>query len=341
MTAVTYTEAVNDALERLSSLGYEHGPAFVNHAPMAAEALAYMGYTESLPEWIERNLRLRSYHPQPECRWPLSPYDPAEWRPALGDFDRVADWTALFARELAQEEWRHVLARWWPRLLPGTLGALGHGVIRTAHAVRAVALAGDDARLQLDELARGLGYWAARYKDVPGGTGPGRKGVSAGAVADIPFDHDSDSDRDSDSDGGGAALVGLDTLVAEAAGRYARTPQHNPVPLIHAVTVPAAIRLVCAHLPVAQRLPSYLAARDSVRVMESYFGAGPAGATGAVRPVAGLPAGAELFATAAALGDEHAIKLAEVAVRHNVLAPDHRYAAAAHVANEALARLTP
>lgn len=44
------------------------------------------------------------------------------------------------------------------------------------------------------------------------------------------------------------------------------------------------------------------------------------------------------FATAAAIGDEHAIKLAEVAVRHHALAPDPRYAAAAHVANRGLGR---
>ncbi|MGH3771525.1 MAG: hypothetical protein ACRDRW_09040 [Pseudonocardiaceae bacterium] len=69
----------------------------------------------------------------------------------------------MFERELAGEPWADVLARWWPRLLPGMSGALTHGMIRTAHAVRAIALASDDDRLQRDKLAHGLGYWAARY----------------------------------------------------------------------------------------------------------------------------------------------------------------------------------
>ena len=43
----------------------------------------------------------------------------ATWREALGELSRVADWEAYLRAQLAEEPWRGVLARWWPRLLPG------------------------------------------------------------------------------------------------------------------------------------------------------------------------------------------------------------------------------
>ncbi|MER6539953.1 hypothetical protein ABT215_40550 [Streptomyces sp900105755] len=301
---------MNDALERLRSVGYEYGRGFVNHAPMAAEALAHMGYADEVPGWVEGHLRSHTFHDVPERRFALDPSDEADWRQALGEFGRVADWTDLFERELAEGEWTDVLARWWPRLLPGLSGVLTHGVIRTAHAVRAVVTAGPDSRLRLAELAQGLGYWAARYSE-------------GGVVVQ-------------ESGGEGGDVVGaLDELVAEFSGIYATLSLPHPVPLIHSVTGPAAVRLVVEHLPADQRWPSYRVARAVSRTMLDWFHAVP-------RPAAPLPDApdpAALFAEAVQIGDEHAIKLAEVAVRHEALAPDPRHAAAAHVANRAIGRL--
>ncbi|MEU2619729.1 hypothetical protein ABZ642_16625 [Streptomyces sp. NPDC007157] len=312
MAHLTYTDAMNGALERLSSVGYEHGRSFVNHAPMAAEALAHMGYADEVPGWVEGHLRSHSFHDVPERRFTIDPADEADWRQALGDFGRVADWTALFERELAESQWTDVLARWWPRLLPGMSGVLTHGVIRTAHAVRAVVTAGPDHRMQLAELAQGLGYWAARYSE---------DGV---VVEEHPGE-----------DGGGDVAAALDELVAEFSGIYATLSLNHPVPLIHSVTGPAAVRLVVEHLPEAQRWPSYQVARAVSRTMLDWLHAVP-------RPAAPLPDApdvAGLFAEAVQIGDEHAIKLAEVAVRHEAWAPDPRHAAAAHVANRAIGRL--
>ncbi|MFJ9641023.1 hypothetical protein [Streptomyces sp. NPDC101178] len=312
-----YTDAVSGALERLRGVGFEHGPRFVNHAPMAAEALAHMGYADAVPGWVDRNLRTHTYHEVPEPRWTIDAADGDDWRSALGEFSRVADWTALFERELALAPWREVLARWWPRLLPGMSGVLTHGVIRTAHAVRAIARAEEESPLYRNELAQGLGYWAARYASHTHGIRPGdeypRTGHSEGA----------------------ATLSALDRLVAEYAGRYASVPQRHPVPLIHSITGPAAVRLVVEHLPVAQHHVSYLVARDVSASMLDWFSV-PEPQASAGSPQA--PELAEVFATAAAIGDEHAIKLAEVAVRHQALAPDPRLAAAAHAANQGLAR---
>ncbi|MET7457951.1 hypothetical protein ABZT03_40095 [Streptomyces sp. NPDC005574] len=322
MAALSYTDAVNEALDRLRGVGFEHGPRFVNHAPMAAEALAHMGYTDEVPGWVDRNLRTRAYHEVPGLRWTIDPADRAGWQSALGDFGRVGDWTALFERELAEDTWTGVLARWWPRLLPGMSGVLTHGVIRTAHAVRAVAAAGPDDHRQLSELAQGLGYWAARYaghgapvEPVPDELGPSADPLGEGG-------------RD-------PAARALDELVAEYSGVYATVAQRHPIPLIHSVTGPAAVRLVIEHLPRAQRWPSYEVARSLSRTMLDWFHATP-------RPGAPLPEAPdvdEVFANAVQIGDEHAIKLAEVAVRHEAIAPDPRHAAAAQTANQSLGRL--
>ncbi|MEV5955423.1 hypothetical protein AB0M11_16915 [Streptomyces sp. NPDC051987] len=306
---------MNDALERLRSVGYEHGRSYVNHAPMAAEALAHMGYADEVADWVEGHLRSHTFHDVPERRFTLDPADEADWRQALGEFGRVADWTTLFERELAESAWTDVLVRWWPRLLPGMSGVLTHGVIRTAHAVRAVVTAGPDNRRQLAELAQGLGYWAARYSE--GG---------------VLVEEDADGGGDS---AGEDAVRALDGLVAEFSGIYATLALPHPIPLIHSVTGPAAVRLVVEHLPADQRWPSYRVARAVSRTMLGWFHAVP-------RPEVPLPAApdpAALFAEAVQIGDEHAIKLAEVAVRHEALAPDPRHAAAAHVANRAIGRL--
>ncbi|MEU9413218.1 hypothetical protein AB0E08_47065 [Streptomyces sp. NPDC048281] len=310
MAALTYSDAMNGALERLRSVGYEHGRSFVNHAPMAAEALAHMGYADEVPGWVEGHLRSHTFHDVPERRFALDPADEADWRQALGAFGRVADWTALFERELAEGEWTDVLARWWPRLLPGMSGVLTHGVIRTAHAVRAVVTAGPDNRLRRAELAQGLGYWAARYAE-------------GGVVVE-----------EAGGDGGDVVRA-LDELVAEFSGIYATLSLPHPVPLIHSVTGPAAVRLVVEHLPAEQRWPSYRVARAVSRTMLDWFHAVPRPAA----PLPEVPDPAALFAEAVQIGDEHAIKLAEVAVRHEALAPDPRHAAASHVANRAIGRL--
>jgi hypothetical protein len=103
------------------------------------------------------------------------------------------------------------------------------------------------------------------------------------------------------------------------------------------------VRLVCEYLPEAQHQPSYLAALECSRWIQSWGGAPTAPAEAPTAPTeptepTELPSDAELFASAVEIGDEHAIKLAEVAVRHNATAPDSRYAAAAHASHQALRR---
>ena len=324
MTGLTYVDAMGGALDRLQTVGYEHGTMLVNHAPMAAEALATMGFQDDVASWVESNLAQRRYKDLPTPRFRLDAEDEADWRAALGDFDRVTDWWQLFDRELADKPWLEVLHTWWPRLAPGMSGVMTHGVIRTAHAVRAIAQAEDEGRaddpLYRRELAHGLGYWAGRY--------------SAGNARAVAADPAGEAAEPRPA---GAAYDALDELVADSCGHYAGIRAGHPVPLIHAITGPAAVRLVLPHLPEELHWSSYLAARHCSDGIRGYYGGHSAAApdSTAARPAPPPPA-EQLVADAVELGDEHAIKLAEVAVRHQALRPDDRYAAASYAATQRL-----
>ena len=79
-----------------------------------------------------------------------------------------------------------MLATWWPRLLPGAAASATHGIIRTAHAVRSLASAGDPDDLLTAELGSGLGYWAARFQYLPGSPKGGVVTDAVSAVTGLP-----------------------------------------------------------------------------------------------------------------------------------------------------------
>jgi hypothetical protein len=160
MTTQNYAP-LDEALEMLRPYGPELHNGNSNHAPMAAEAMCALGRGDAVIEWVDRYRR--SLQP---ARTSHSIIRESEWRDALGHSDRVADWQAFFASELAEHPWSEVLDRWVARLAPGIVAAAAHGAIRTAHAARSIAARQNEARLH--ELAAGLAYWAAEYLTLPG-----------------------------------------------------------------------------------------------------------------------------------------------------------------------------
>jgi hypothetical protein len=293
---VSYSAAVNEALRRLEGYGFEWGPGFAFHAPMAAEALAQLGHCDEVGGWVESNRRQRGYRERPTPRWPIEPDD---WREALGDFGRVADWARLFEQELSTHPWQEVLIGWWPRLLPGSWGALGHGLIRTAHAARSVATVDEPTEVQLGELAQGLGYWAARHAEPRVATPPEQPAA------------------------GQPVEVALRELTASMAGRFADWAPQPAIPLVHTITVPAAIGLMLPLLPAELHQLSFRYAQlTAARIHEAFQ---------AVRRPAPLvaegsaPALERTVAAAVDSGDEHAIKLAEVCVREYAADSDERF----------------
>ncbi|WP_434599588.1 questin oxidase family protein [Streptomyces sp. A5-4] len=362
MPSISYSDALNEALERMDDLGYERGQGvdLANHGPMGAEALALLGHEDEVARWVERYRGAMAHHEPPAARFAIDPADETSWRPVLGVFNRAGDWEQLFTRELAEAHWREVLVRWWPRLLPGLFAGLTHGLIRTAHAVRGLYAAEKPTPLQLGELARGLAYWAARYTELPGHARLRGSYELPAAIAALPR-------RAPDGPmGPGAARQRLDTLdsapgykealdwlapdqaprllsemTVQFADVYLGHPEVFPVPLIHGVTAPAAVRIVLPHLPHALHEPTLAALWQVHTAFLLAFTTDRRG-EGTMDwqlEVPDLPPLAELGARAAEHGDEHVIKFTEACLREYALRPDPRYPAAAFAAQRRIARL--
>ncbi len=149
---------LDDALDRVSALDFEVPNPFVNHAPMACEALAALSLDSLIEDWVERfETSMR------EAVLPVTPnwHGNFDWTDLLGDYRLLPEWTGYFGRAIDEEGWRVVVERWVPRLMPGLAAALFHGVIRTSHAVRGIEVA--DTRARRAELARALGNWAVWF----------------------------------------------------------------------------------------------------------------------------------------------------------------------------------
>jgi questin oxidase-like protein len=351
------TAALNDALERLAGTGFEFEGYLSNHGPMASDALIELGARDAVPRWVDRYRRRLDLAPEPGLPIPADDgggSGDGAWRGALGDYGRVADWTEFFGRALGEEPWTDVLARWWPRLLPGLVAAATHGVIRTAHAVRAIDRSGAEPSAELRaELAHGLGYWAARYHELPGSAALHGSRTVGEALARLPR-----LDPDTPSAGPGilGRVAGLESLSGFAQGldeygartaadeelgqvtaAAARVFVANPgpaIPLIHSLTAPAAVKLVLPHLPAEQHRPSLAAAWQASAALIGAF---------AVETTIPAPPAPEeqrtqeaLAARAAEHGDEHVIKMTEACLREYRANPDAYYLFASDAAIRAI-----
>jgi hypothetical protein len=335
-------DLLDGTYERLSTTGPEYGGGLSNHGPMAAEALLRLGRDDAIEGWVTRYMRGLE-----DAVSPASPITDADWREALGDLRRVADWETYLDRELQEAPWRDVLARWWVRLLPGISAGATHGVIRTAHAVR--ALGDGETPERVAELGRGLAYWAARYLELTG------RPVTAGtasvgeALSAIPLLVDGPEGLISvrlaalDRVDGFAASVealeppvdvpaALDALTVAFAGAYLARGHESVIPFIHGVTAPAAVRLALPELPVALWRPSYDAIWQVGAAIQSAYGAG----TRRLLPSGAGAAREDLIDRAVATNDEHAIKFTEACLRQHDAIPSPLFLLAAEDAIDRL-----
>ena len=158
------------------------------------------------------------------------------------------------------------------------------------------------------EFARGLGFWATVF--APLATRPrGGGDLDAAAV-----------DR------------ALSELTAEYAGHYAATKPSFPIPLIHTITAPAAMRLLLPELPDELHAVSLRTMAQVNRELLARFGGQRAsGGNELVEPATDRTF-TNLAAEALDIGDEHAIKICEAASREYAVRPDSRYLSAANTA---------
>jgi len=314
---------LDEVYERLQDSGPERDGFLSNHAPMAAEVLVCHGHLNVVHRWLDDYADRLGERPRG-----ITPFAVAQWRDPLGDATRTGDWLNYFDREMAGDPWRVVLARWWPRLLPGIAAGATHGVIRVGHAVRALLQQESPARIT--ELGHGLAYWAARWQPLaPPGAGPYRRtdprtaldavprvpdqrfGIRArlAQLADLPDWPAAAGAVPGDS--GADAAARLAAIVDAAVLQHSTHGHGSPVMLVHAATAPNAVLRTLPALPDTQWEPSIAAAW-----------AATAAVTAGYAPSRGLPAqhgnGAasvhDLMDRAVDTGDAHAIKFADTAL---------------------------
>ncbi|MFI7547786.1 questin oxidase family protein [Actinoplanes sp. NPDC049599] len=333
------TGILDEALGRLHGTGPEHDGWLSNHGPMAAEAMVRHGHATRVHRWLDGYTRRLEQAPRG-----IAPIAPEEWREPLGDPVRTGDWLAFFDRAVRTEPWPDVLARWWPRLLPGIAAGATHGVIRVGHAVR--ALRERESPVRVAELGQGLAYWAARWQPLaPAGRGPYRGSDPRAALDAVPRVPDQRSGIRSrlaqlaDLPGWPAAAGAvpgdpdrtvpdrLAGIVTAAVRRHATHGYGNPVLLVHAATAPLAVLRTLPVLPAALHGLSLAAAW-----------AATAAVTAAYAPPAARACTVDAEDAAAVLqratdsGDAHAIKFADAAIEMAARHPDPRLLAAARQA---------
>jgi Questin oxidase-like len=329
-------EVLDEGLARLAVTGPEFRGGLSNHGPMATEAMVRLGRADAIERWLDGYLRKLDDPPAPSDR-----ITDQTWRESLGSISRVADWDRYFRVQLAEEPWRDVLARWWPRLLPGLAAAATHGVIRTSHAARSLAeaeQAGADTAGRASELGRGLAYWAARYLELPGRPRTEGRLDLAAAVSGLPVAtrapaagliFETLQAELADQPGFGAAVSALrgptdvPADLAALAREFARVflvyGRSRPIALLHSVTAPVAARSALPLLPAELARPTYDALwQVGAALYTVYAGA----ATPEPLPAGPAPSAGELADRAVATGDEHAVKLAEACLRLDAETPD-------------------
>ena len=278
------TPALDEAFERMAAASFELPNGFVNHGAMACEALAVLDCADDIDSWARRFARAGGATIEPVASAGF------EWRQALGSYDRLPEWIGYFAQVIDDQGWADVVEAWVPRLMPALPTALFHGAIRTAHAVRAIDAA--DTSPRRGELARALGYWAARYH-------AGQPARSQGP-ADDPR----------------TAVV---RAAADGARRYLARPN---IVHLHGVTGAMAVEILAGHIPATAATAAL--AQVHAEHAALYAGVEP---VDNLRPAG--PPGGELVPAAVRSLDPHQVKLVEACQRGLAAVGDPAFAAAA------------
>lgn len=296
--ALAPKDAYDAGLEKVHRTAPEYAGGLSNHAPMAMDALVAGGRADRVASWADAYL----------AKMPAAAGKPP-------DLERYATGKA-----------KDVLNREWPLLVTGWSSAGWHGVIRTAHAVRALHRAETPARRA--ELAHALAYWARSHTPLPGGVGGnGKLGIDAALsrIPVVPKDQRKSgligtvlSSVDGRPDFAAAlAEVDLDSpkdplsqLTAAAARMFVNAGGRS-FTLLHAVTGTAALRPLQPWLDAKNFRSGLAAAFHAIAAARAAEGA-----------ELGMPARTKTSADALlerglASDDEHSIKLVEACIREH------------------------
>ena len=336
---------IDEMLDVLSFAGAEMVNGNANHGPMAAEALFALEREDAVLPWVDDYKGRLLSRPAPSLAIPRE-----EWQEYLGVRERLGDWIQFFENELEQAPWQQVVGQWVPRLTPAVMAAATHGLIRTAHAVR--NLSAGETPQRKDELAQGLGYWAARYYTLPGtpstATGGHTPAVALGHVErlhDDSFDgtgpiieqirgledHPEYASSVDLADASGDLSRFISNLTETCAGIYLASPR-NLIAFVHTVTGPSALRMLAPYLDEGDaRLAARYAWQTCAAVYAWYSTVPPQDNTALEVPAEDRD---ELIDRAVAAGGAHSIKFTEACLREYSLNPNPVYLAAARDAAE-------
>jgi questin oxidase-like protein len=336
--------ALDETLEIMAPIGPDLDNGFSNHAPMAIEAMCAMRRGDAVMPWFERYR-----HSLAPRRARVARLTNENWRAALGDLRRTEDWFEFFRNELEERPWQLVLDDWAARLAPGLMAAATHGVIRTGHATRALAL--DDTLARRRELADGLAYWAADYMVLPAERHRTDRAMPSQAIAHVEmipprirrgnFGAFTDALAQLDSfppfkdtldavDAGGDQSAFLCDLTATFARVFLANARdtYTTIAFVHAVTGPSALRPLLPYLSDTTTHAALAYAWQTAAAMYATFGTQ---ADLSRFNEVEIESREDLIDRAIACGDEHAIKFTEVCLREHALNPDQAFfAAAAH-----------
>lgn len=301
-TESTLQLSYEDALELFLKTDPNYGGGLANHGPMAVEALVNMGMAHQIGPFVDY------YRPRLEDAREHVPPAPIDWR-----------------------EWlRPTLAP----LVAAAANRAGHGLLRVAHAVRAIERAdasGSVALVHRQELATAVEYWRTG--------GPGLRGpeVLTGSLTPRRWVQTLGRLRPVErSDGlltqtletasarsGFVALVAwlapaadpianFDALGALAAGAFARNRGLGAFALLHGTTVSAMASVLVPSLDAAsvRRLEAAVAGFVAAAVI----GFDEPEETMSEPAVADTPSAAELAEAAGASKEDHTIKFVDACI---------------------------
>jgi hypothetical protein len=344
---------MDEALELLSAYGPDLANGLTSHAPMAAEALCALGRPDAVMPWLDHYRHGMLPRPAPVERITRD-----NWRSALARDDRFADWSTFFKEELARAPWPTVLNEWVGQLAPGICASAAHGVIRVGHAVRSLDAGATPLRVQ--ELADGLGYWAAWYQQLPTDLAAGPQPVPPRmAIERVPLvpaeqRHFAGTIVSSLEALGQfpafAPVIGMldlsgdpQALLAELSDVFARVYLANvhdvltAIVFVHGVTDLAALDAMLPHLDAGTARTAVRYAWQASCGLYAAFGSRPT-PLGVIEPV---PEERDaLIDMAVTHGDEHAIKFTEACLRFDARTPSPAFRAAARNAMAVLPRAT-
>ncbi len=335
---------LDEAFERFLLVDFEYAGGLANHGPMAVEALESIGHQALIPAFVD------SYAPRLPLARKGRTLRPEERGAALGQPERAADWAADFEGALAGDDWKAVAMPAIAELLPGLFAAAGHGLLRTVHALRALERVDNPIRRR--ELARGLAYWSANFRRLPGEPGACTEHGGA-ATAEAAMDP-------------GALLQAIQRLAARGEARetfdeavrhldghaaFCGAIERVPVPgekdvdaflaatcraaaalyvahaeariaYVHAVTIPSAMRWLAGRLSPTDAQRGAVYAFQAVAALHAVLGGTPARAAVDDDVARVSESWDEVRYRAACSLEEHAVKLAEACWREDRLGAD-------------------